>query len=393
MRSWIGDPAAVTVRTLANHTSGLPGSDQWFYGADAPKLPDMSVTIARYGILVAPAGERHVYSNLGYGILGHLVARVSGKRYEDYMREAVFLPLGMTHSSMNLAPGLEKHQAIRYDYDRKPIPAYLSAEPASASIYSSAHDLARFGLYFLKSRLPDQRRILSDASMDRMMQEAIDESGSPARPVGRDEDGYAIGWIRAREGGYVTYGHSGSSSGVNTNFLLVPSENLGVVILGNADGGGAALHRDLLKSVLPKWREEPPAPHKPQPQFTPSAQLVGVWKGKVHTFEGEQDIKLDVRSDGDIHVRIGGEPWLGNRSTVRQDALLNNVRFSNGELTGTTLAQIETADTKRYPHTVYLHLTPRGDELNGTALAVSIFDGLWIYALPHWTSLKKAGSP
>ncbi len=101
------------------------------------------------------------------------------------MKETSPTAPGRGTGSMNVAPGLEKHQAIRYDYDRKPIPAYLSAEPASASIYSSVHDLALFGLYFLKRRQPDQREILSAASMDQMMQEAIDEESSPARAVPR----------------------------------------------------------------------------------------------------------------------------------------------------------------------------------------------------------------
>ena len=62
-------------------------------------------------------GERSQYSNLGYGLLDHVIARLSGQRYADFMRREVFLPLGMTHASVNIAPDLEAFQAIRYGAD------------------------------------------------------------------------------------------------------------------------------------------------------------------------------------------------------------------------------------------------------------------------------------
>ena len=70
---------AISVRMLLNHTSGLPGSDQWFYGPDKAKTPDFSETVRRYGILVAPAGDLYRYSNRGYGVMSHLMSRVTAE--------------------------------------------------------------------------------------------------------------------------------------------------------------------------------------------------------------------------------------------------------------------------------------------------------------------------
>jgi hypothetical protein len=91
-------------------------------------------------------------------------------------------------------------------------------------------------------------------------------------------------------------------------------------------------------------------------------------------------------------VRIGGDAPLAKRSTFLQEALVSEVAFANGELTGRTLAQIQTADTKRLPHTVTLSLFLQGDSLRGSAMAVSVFENRWSYALPHWVELTKAGS-
>ena len=394
----IGDPAQVTVRRLADHTSGLTASDQFFYGADVAKTPSMKETIQRYGIVVAPPGERYWYSNIGYGIVGHLVEKVSGKPYADYMREDVYLPLGMRHSAENIPAGLEKQHAIRYDYDRNPIPFYVSAEPASASIYSSAHDLARFGMFMLKNPVPGLKPVLSHASIDAMSATAINESEVPVRMAAPGDDGYGIGLVVGDMGGYHTIGHSGSTSGVSSNFILFPSENVGIVMLANVDGG---LHgdilRDILKTQLPGWRDPPKAPESPKPTpakaFEPPATLVGTWKGNVHTYEGEQPIRLKVLPSGDVHVRIGTESrWGANRSSTHMDAVLSGATFKDGQLSGRALSQVTTSDTKRRPlsYTVSLRLNLRdGEVLNGTAMATAVFNGFWESALPYWAELRK----
>ena len=130
--------------------------------------------------MTAP-GERYQYSNLGYGILDHVITRVSGRSYADFMREEVFQPLGLTHTSVNIGPGLEKHQAIRYGTDGLPIPFYDFDHPGGSAVYASAHDLVRFGMFHLKAHLPDQKAILKDQTIDEM-QKATAEYGPP-RPA------------------------------------------------------------------------------------------------------------------------------------------------------------------------------------------------------------------
>jgi CubicO group peptidase (beta-lactamase class C family) len=95
----IGDPALATVRRVANHTAGLTTHYQSF--PDGPSSrPPMEETIRRYGHVVNPPGERFDYSNLGYGILGHVIAQVSGRSLGDFLADEVFAPLGMTNSAV-----------------------------------------------------------------------------------------------------------------------------------------------------------------------------------------------------------------------------------------------------------------------------------------------------
>ena len=108
LRARVGDAAQATVRRVANHTSGLPLHYQFFYADEPYRRPSMDETILRYGNLVTVPGEKYEYSNLGFGILDYVIARTSGRPYEDFMRQEVFQKLGLTHTSVGIGPGLEK---------------------------------------------------------------------------------------------------------------------------------------------------------------------------------------------------------------------------------------------------------------------------------------------
>ena len=99
VKAWVGSDRQATVRRVANHSSGLPVHYHIFYGQSPPPMEE---TIRRYGNLVAAPGERYQYSNLGYGLLGHVISRVSGRDYADFMNAEVFRPLGMSRTSVGI---------------------------------------------------------------------------------------------------------------------------------------------------------------------------------------------------------------------------------------------------------------------------------------------------
>src|SRR5262245_23072102 len=222
----VGNPAEATVRRVANHTAGLPLHYQFFYEDESYRAPSRDETIRRYGNCVTAPGERYQYSNLGYGILDHVITRVSGRSYADFMREEVFLPLGLTHTSVNIGSGLEKYQAIRYSGDGTPIPFYDFDHPGGSAVYASAHDLVRFGMFHLKTHLSDQKAILKDETIDEM-QRATVETGPNA--------GYGIGWATTEyPGGRRCVEHVGGMGGVAALLRLYPDEKIAIVVLGNA---------------------------------------------------------------------------------------------------------------------------------------------------------------
>jgi CubicO group peptidase (beta-lactamase class C family) len=370
----VGNPAEATVRRVANHTSGLPLHYQFFYEDEPYRVPSRDETIRRYGNCVTAPGERFQYSNLGYGILDYVIARVSGRSYADFMREEVFLPLGLTHTSVDIGPGLEKHQAVRYGTDGLPIPFYNFDHPGGSAVYASAHDLVRFGMFHLKAHLSDQKAILKDETMDEM-QKATIETGN--------KSGYGVGWSTGESpGGHRSVAHGGGMGGVSTLLQLYPAEKIAIVVLGNASSNlpGQVMER-IVAVLLPDAARKPGAQNQPAPEqvFKPSSELLGAWQGKVHTYKEELPFTLAFQPNGDVHARLG----------TQLKTLLNRVGFGDGYLRGSFTGDIGTEDANRTRYVLSLSLKLRGDVLNGAVTAQSLPGRRVGNALTYWVELKK----
>jgi CubicO group peptidase (beta-lactamase class C family) len=371
----VGNPAEATVRRVANHTAGLPLHYQFFYEDESYRAPSRDETIRRYGNCVTAPGERYQYSNLGYGILDHVITRVSGRSYADFMREEVFLPLGLTHTSVNIGPGLEKYQAVRYSGDGTPIPFYDFDHPGGSAVYASAHDLVRFGMFHLKAHLSDQKAILKDETIDEM-QRATVESGP--------NTGYGIGWATTEyPGGRRRVEHGGGMGGVSTLLRLYPTEKIAIVVLGNASSNLPGQVMDQIVAVVaPETARSPGAQNQAPPgqDFKPSGALLGAWQGKVHTYKGELGFRLLFQPDGDVHAKLGSQLIT----------LLNRTQFKDGYLSGSFSGDIGTEDANRTRYSLQLSLKLRGDVLNGAMTAQSVSLGRRVgNALTHWVELKK----
>lgn len=387
----MGDAGEATVRRVAGHTAGLPMHYQFFYADEPYQPPRMDETIRRYGNLITAPGERFEYSNLGYGVLDYVITRISDKPYADFVREELFLPLGMTHAAIGLPPALAQHAATRYAPDGMPFPFYDFDHPGGSAAFCSAHDLARFGMFHLKAHLRDQKAILSDESIDEM-------KINPT--LGEKPVGYGFGWgIQEDNFGYRTVGHNGGMSGVSTTLILVPDEGIVVVALANSPTSlPHDVGIDILSILLPPFAERRAAwlaeqeakkgePGSSAPDFNMPDALRGTWSGTVHTYEGDLPLTLWCKDSGDIHAQLGDQ----------LKTLVNEPAMTDGFLTGKLMGDIGTADARRTRQRLELELKPRGDVLNGGVFSMTPHEhadgaapGKRVdNALCHWTELKK----
>jgi hypothetical protein len=376
VRARLGDADDATVRRVANHSSGLPAHGQFFLEDDPIRPPSMDETIRRFGNLVTIPGEKFEYSNLGYGILGDVISRVSGQPYEEYMRQSVFLKLGLTHTSVGIGPGLEKFVATRYGSDGLPLPFYETDHRGASAIYSSAHDLVRFGMFHLKAHLPDQTPILADASIDEMQRPTA--TSNPDAGTGS-----GIGWfINDSFYGYRTVAHDGSMAGVATFLRLVPSEKIAVVVLCNSiDCGPQEIVEKILVTLLPKWRTAPASPNSASPAapFQPPSALVGTWTGGVSTYKGDIPMMLNVLASGEVQVQLSHQLKM----------LLNGVTWENNTLSGYMLGNIGIEEGDGRPYLLTLNLKLRANLLNGPVQAgLEPKHGIG-NRVAQWVELKK----
>jgi len=366
-----------TVRHVLNHSSGLPLHYQFFYAGEPARRPPMADTIRRYGILAFAPGEVYQYSNLGFGIIEDIISRVSGRTYAEFMRDEVFGALGMSHSSVDIGPGLETLAAERYE-SGEPVPFYEFDHPGASAVYASAKDLVRFGMFHLGDKLEGQKAVLSGELLAQMKDKKA--STAPGR-------GYAIGWaLNDDDNGFPSVAHSGGMPGVSTELKLLPTEDIAVSVLAN--GRHAAVYGiddEVLAAVLPRYAEALKARRKPQPQppaappkFTPPPALLGTWEGRITTYEGDMPLELVFEPDGDVRVRIKDD----------LETLLNRASLSYGVLTGVCHGTIRTADARRAPHVLQFKLKLRGDRMGGFVSAVS---DRWFALSSRIELRKKAG--
>jgi CubicO group peptidase (beta-lactamase class C family) len=95
------DKSGITIHHLLTHSAGFRGD---FGGRDSDPIPrDELVRLVLQAPLESAPGKRYEYSNEGYSLLGAIIERASGKNYEQYLKDNIFLPAGMTQTGYVLA--------------------------------------------------------------------------------------------------------------------------------------------------------------------------------------------------------------------------------------------------------------------------------------------------
>ena len=372
----VGDASGATVRRVLCHTSGLPIHSVNLLG-NGDQVPPMADTIRRYGALVNPPGQYFDYSNLGYGALGYMTSLVSQLDWKDYMRDKVFLPLGLLHTSVGIGPGLEDYAVARYDKGNRRLPAFAADTPGASTIWSSAHDVVRFGMFQLKDHLPDQRAILTDAALDLLKKPATGGVPSAGTMLGRKS--YGLGWfIDPDDHGYTVLSHEGAGLGATTTLEIFPTEDLAIVVLinqGIVEDDLVDIVQHLAAAILPKYAAAlkagataPPQSASPGPetQLSLLAELVGTWTGTARTWQGSIPLTITVQPNGDVHVKLGDQ----------LETLLTTVPpfIKEHRLVGMFTGTMPTPDVKNYTDKVGLTLSLRDGRLIGEALAFNTMD-------------------
>jgi len=222
---WPARGRTITVRHLLNHTSGIwrHDSDQ----GDRTRRPNPPVEDVIRMIYSQPfefePGERYSYNNSGYILLGAIIAAVSGKAYEDFLRDEVFVPLGMDHTGLLRHEAITPKRAYGYVRGRKRFHnARLDAmswSHAAGALGSTLDDLAKW------DRAIRTGRLISAATLETMLAETPLNDGSSYS--------YGFGWGTADYEGRRAFHHTGGISGFGSHMLHFRDQDLTTVVLSN----------------------------------------------------------------------------------------------------------------------------------------------------------------
>ncbi len=247
LRQWIPELhpelPPVTVRQAMNHTAGLRC---WVdlvmiasgVSAHFPESEVLPLIARQRGVQFEP-GSRFLYSNTGARLLTLLIERVGGKPYDEFLREHIFVPLGMfdtclPDSEYAMLPGLAcPHIATGQGFRRGMMPGTVRGE---GGLVSTVHDLMRWTAFL---RDP---HIGSAATWRDMLEPPHFAHG---------EGTYALGLMDERHRGMRVVHHAGTVLGANSQLLVAPEHKLGLAILVNrSDVSATELGWKVLDALL-----------------------------------------------------------------------------------------------------------------------------------------------
>lgn len=238
--------AKITLEHLATHTSALPRLPDNLAPKDAAN-PYADYTVAQLHEalssiqLTRDVGSQYEYSNLGAGLLGHLLARRAGTDYEKLVRTRILDPLKMKSTGITLSRAMHERLAAGHDEQLTPAANWdLPTLAGAGALRSTANDL----LTFLAAQMGLTKTPLA---------KAMAATVAARRPTTLDGMEIALGWHIATKGGREIIWHNGGTGGYRSFIGYDPKQRVGVVVLSNTStmAGVDDIGRHLIDPALP----------------------------------------------------------------------------------------------------------------------------------------------
>jgi CubicO group peptidase (beta-lactamase class C family) len=251
----------IMVRDLLAHRTGLPSTDFWTFFQGMP----LDEQIRRLGSIpaAAPLRTRLIYQNTMFELAGLLIERLSGKHWDAFLRERLWLPIGMTETYGAMGQAGQSKVSVKPYFDRDgelvqavwDFPADLA--DAAGSVWSSIHDMSLWAQFLLRDGVTAKgTRLISESGFAEMFephQLSSPEDFYPTVELTQPNwRSYGLGWFQQDFQGRKIDFHTGSLSGLIAIIGLDRGGNRAVVVLGNRD------HAEMRHAILWKVMDNNP---------------------------------------------------------------------------------------------------------------------------------------
>ncbi|MFC4587636.1 serine hydrolase domain-containing protein [Sphaerisporangium corydalis] len=299
----VGD---ATIAQLLSHTAGLTAEPPGPWWERTPGVGiDALAGALDGGTARHRPGRRFHYSNLGFALLGELVARHRGVPWPQAVRSEIIEPLGLNDTTARPREPHARGYAVHPWADvLLPEPEHDAVAMAPAGqLWSSAADLARWSAFLAGGR----EAVLSRATLAEMREPATLDDGDTWT------GGYGLGIQLMRHRGRRLAGHGGSMPGFLALTWADPADHVGVLCMANSTYGlRASLVTDLL-DILDAHEPPIPGAWSPSPADPDLLELTGPW------YWGPAAYVLRLLPGRDLSLGPVGGPGRSSRFAARAD--------------------------------------------------------------------------
>lgn len=235
-----------TIHHLLTHTTGMETSEFRISQAavDAKSL-DVMIKTSICDQIFTP-GEVFYYSNRGYGILGLIIEKLSGQKYEDYIQEHILTPMGMSNSTVYQHtedhPIQQPVQPYYWDGEFKKRDRLFLVNPAASNLNTTGADMAKFMIAMLDSAQVEGHRIISKQSYELMTKKQY----APAM----DFESMGYGVMIENFKGQSGYHHGGGIDGFGSFYNFFPDLDLGIFMSESGGQENAGYAFSVIYSIL-----------------------------------------------------------------------------------------------------------------------------------------------
>jgi len=218
----------ISIKDLLNHTSGLPDVKNYHWENNNQSNTSLKEYVASLNLkLESEPSLTYSYSNLGYNLLGYVIEKKTKSSFEDYLKNNILNPSGMVssdfryfyiHDSLISSPHT-KNKIIGNVYERDTYP-YTREHAASSTLNASAIELSKWMIHFLKEskrNAPTNKYSLT------------------LKPTSAKFSQIGLGFQQYQFDLKHAVGHYGGDKGFRSFLMMIPEENIGLVVLGNCD--------------------------------------------------------------------------------------------------------------------------------------------------------------
>jgi CubicO group peptidase (beta-lactamase class C family) len=238
----------VTLRRILSHSAGLTvhGFPGYEVGSPIPTLAQIfngepPANTAPIRVDFVP-GTKFRYSGGGVTIEQQVVIDVTGKPFPQFMRKTVLDKIGMFDSTYEqpLPPDRAGMAATATNADGMPVPGkwHIYPEMAAAGLWTTATDLAKFGIEIALSKQGRANHVLSQATTREMLKPQIEQVG--------------LGFFLGEHKNPAEFGHNGADAGFQAILIMFADSGNGVAIMANSDNG-IAVANALTESVVKEY--------------------------------------------------------------------------------------------------------------------------------------------